>query len=82
LTADNPYLTFTDAGKIAGVSRSTIARWVLLGELPCVSMPASGRRRIRKQTLLDFLDSLESQPQETHRTQVSQVSKKSVANED
>lgn len=59
---DNPLLTYIDAGKIAGVSHSTISKWVDGGDGPLgsVPMPGSTRRRVRKQTLLDFLDALES----------------------
>lgn len=64
MAASNRLLTYTDAGVIAGVSRTTIARWVDEGHLLAVCMPSSTRRRIRERSLLSFLDSL------PHETQV------------
>ena len=58
--SDNPLLTYVDAGKVAGVSHSTISKWAKQGHLPTVPMPGSSRRRVRKQTLLSFLDTLET----------------------
>ena len=52
-------LTYTDAGKIAGVSKTTIGKWVDLGVLSAASMPGSRNKRIRRSTLIAFLTSLE-----------------------
>ena len=58
-TDDNPLLTYTAAGDMIGVSHSTISKWVASGRLRSVQMPDSKRRRVRRKTLLDFVDSLE-----------------------
>ncbi|WP_083905007.1 helix-turn-helix domain-containing protein [Rhodopirellula sp. SWK7] len=51
-------LTFTEAGKIAGVSRMTIAKWVDSGELASCRMPKSKHRRVQRGVFMAFLDSL------------------------
>lgn len=56
----NDLLTFTEAGEVVAVSRTTIGAWVDGGYLPAVPMPGSRRRRIRRSTLLAFIDQLET----------------------
>ena len=56
----NIVLTYTDAAKVAGVSHTTIGKWVRDHGLRPARMPGSTRQRIRKSTLLEYLDSLES----------------------
>ncbi len=52
-------LTYTDAARIAGVSHTTIGKWVDLGKLKPWPMPGSTRKRIRRKDLIEFLDSEE-----------------------
>ena len=58
MDSDNQLLTYVDAGQIAGVSHSTISKWVAAWMLTAVQMPDSRRRRIRRKALIAFLDSL------------------------
>ena len=69
--AENELLTFTDAGLVVGVSHSTISKWVAAGYLASVQMPGSTRRRVRKQTLLNFIAKLESESFATSATSES-----------
>ncbi|QDV66230.1 helix-turn-helix domain-containing protein [Crateriforma conspicua] len=52
-------LTFQDAANLAGVSRTTIRKWVDHAGLDAVKMPASANRRIRRSALIQFLNNLE-----------------------
>ncbi|WP_146601405.1 excisionase family DNA-binding protein [Novipirellula aureliae] len=54
-------LTYSDAGRIAGVSKTTIGKWVKIGVLRSVPMPGSKRRRIKRAVMMRFLHSLDEQ---------------------
>ncbi len=58
---DNALLTFVDAGRVAGVSHTTIRNWTHDPDnpLPTVRMPQSDRRRIRYKVLIAWLDGLD-----------------------
>lgn len=43
-------LTTSQAGRLLGVNRATVARWVRLGQLPAVRLP-SGQIRVPRQAV-------------------------------
>jgi excisionase family DNA binding protein len=57
-------LTMRAAAKMLGLSHHTVSAWVDMGLLPTVPMPGSDRKRIRRQTLIDFIDRLEKKERE------------------
>ena len=56
---ENQLLTFKAAGKIAGVSEHTIKRWTDFGDLKVWPDPTTNRKRIRRKTLIEFIESRE-----------------------
>lgn len=52
-------LTNAEAAELLGVSKTKLHEYVKAGLIKRVSMPTSTRKRIKRVTLLQFIDSLE-----------------------
>ncbi|MEW6326761.1 MAG: response regulator [Thermodesulfobacteriota bacterium] len=57
------YLTTSEAGRICGVARTTITRWIDEGLLSAFVTPG-GHRKLRREELLNFLASKDAVPPE------------------
>ena len=69
-------LTLSEVGKRAGVSHTTVGRWIDEGYLKSVQMPGSSRRRVREADLLDFLKKLSEDTETSERSASSKRRKK------
>jgi excisionase family DNA binding protein len=59
----DPLLDLTEAGRLLGLSRTTIRRWVDDGRLAHYVVSESGRRRVLRSDLLLFRESLKVPPE-------------------
>lgn len=63
------YLTTSEAGKICGVARTTIIKWIDQGLLTAFVTPGK-HRKIRKKDLIDFMEKYGINPKKKERQRV------------
>ena len=75
---DEKLLTLSEVGKRAGVSHTTVGKWIDGGHLKAVSMPGSNRRRVKEGDLLDFIRKLSQDIETSERSAASSKRKKKL----